>query len=73
LQEKINNKEKIIREINRQKSIKKNDELCKKIFSEMNDNNCEALIQKYCESNLDDNKAEVLLDNFETVIKKRLN
>lgn len=39
----------------------------------MNDNNCEALIQKYCESNLDDNKAEVLLDNFETVIKKRLN
>jgi len=73
LQEKINSKEKIIREINRQKSIKKNDELCKKIFSEMNDNNCEALIQKYCESNLDDNKAEVLLDNFETVIKKRLN
>jgi len=38
----------------------------------MNDANCEALIQKYCESKLDDNKTEVLLDNFETVIKKRL-
>lgn len=39
----------------------------------MNDSNCEALIQKYCESRLDDNKTEVLLNNFETVIKKRLN
>lgn len=38
----------------------------------MNDTNCEELIQKYCESKLDDNKAEVLLNNFETVIKKRL-
>jgi hypothetical protein len=38
----------------------------------MNDANCEALIQKYCESKLDDNKTEVLLDNFETVIKRRL-
>lgn len=73
LQEKINSKEKIIQEINKKKSIQKNDQLCKKIFEEMNDNNCEALIQKYCESNLDDHKAEVLLDNFETVIKKRLN
>lgn len=72
MQEKISNKEKIIKEINKQKSIKKNDELCKKLFSEMNDANCEALIQKYCESKLDDNKTEVLLDNFETVIKKRL-
>jgi hypothetical protein len=39
----------------------------------MNDSNCETLIQKYCESRLDDNKTEVLLNNFETVIKKRLN
>ena len=39
----------------------------------MNDSNCEALIQKYCESKLDDNKTQVLLNNFETVIKKRLN
>lgn len=72
LQEKIANKERIIKEINRQKSIKRNDELCKKLFSEMNDANCEALIQQYCQSNLDDNKTEVLLDNFETVIRRRL-
>lgn len=38
----------------------------------MNDANCEALIQRYCDSKLDDNKTEVLLDNFENVIKKRL-
>ena len=40
LQEKIGSKERIIKEINKQKSIKKNDELCKKLFSEMNDANC---------------------------------
>lgn len=38
----------------------------------MNDSNCEALIQQYCDSKLDDNKTEVLLNNFEAVIKKRL-
>jgi len=38
----------------------------------MNDSNCEALIQQYCDSKLDDNKSEVLLNNFETVIKRRL-
>lgn len=37
----------------------------------MNDSNCEVLIQKYCESNLDDHKAEVLLSNFENVIKEK--
>lgn len=38
----------------------------------MDDSNCEALIQQYCDSKLDDNKTEVLLNNFESVIKKRL-
>ena len=38
----------------------------------MNDSNCEQLIQQYCESKLDDNKTEVLLQNFESVIKTRL-
>lgn len=65
-------KEKIIKEINKQKSIAKNDQLCKSLFSQMNDHNCEALIQQYCESKLDDNKTEVLLNNFESVIKTRL-
>ena len=69
----ISKKEKVIREINKRKSIEKNDALCKKLFSQMDDSNCEALIQQYCESRLDDNKTEVLLNNFETVIKKRLN
>jgi hypothetical protein len=45
-----------MKQVNTSKSIRKNDELCKKLFSEMNDSNCEALIQKYCESKLDDNK-----------------
>ena len=38
----------------------------------MNDDNCEELIKKYCESKLDDNKSEVLLNNFEVIMKKRL-
>ena len=41
-------KEKMIREINKRKSIEKNDELAKHLFSQMNDNNAEALIQQYC-------------------------
>lgn len=72
IQENVNKKEKIIKEINKRKSIERNDEFCKKLFSQMNDSNCEALIQQYCDSKLDDNKSEVLLNNFETVIKKRL-
>lgn len=72
VQENIAKKEKVIREINKRKSIEYNDQLCKKLFSQMNDSNCEALIQQYCESKLDDNKTEVLLNNFEAVIKKRL-
>ena len=68
----MNKKEKIIREINKRKSIERNEQLCKQLFSQMNDANCEQLIQQYCASKLDDNKAEVLLSNFETVIKKRL-
>lgn len=72
VQENIAKKEKVIREINKRKSIEFNDQLCKRLFSQMNDSNCEALIQQYCESKLDDNKTEVLLNNFEAVIKKRL-
>ena len=37
----------------------------------MNDSNCEALIDQYCKSELDDHKAEVLLTNFEEVIRQR--
>ena len=48
VQENVGKKEKIIREINKRKSIEKNDQLCKQLFSKMNDNNCEALIQQYC-------------------------
>ena len=68
----IAKKERVIRDINKRKSIEANDALCKRLFSQMNENNCEALIQQYCESRLDDNKTEVLLSNFESVIKMRL-
>lgn len=54
--ENVGKKEKMIREINKRKSIEKNDELAKRLFSQMNDNNAEALIQQYCESKYDDNK-----------------
>jgi hypothetical protein len=40
IQENVNKKEKIIREINKRKSIERNDQLCKKLFSQMNDANC---------------------------------
>ena len=70
--ENVGKKEKIIREINKRKSIEKNDELAKQLFSQMNDNNAEELIQQYCASKYDDNKTEVLLNNFEAVIKTRL-
>lgn len=62
--ENIAKKEKVIKQINKRKSIEANDQLCKKLFSQMNDSNCQALIQQYCESKLDDNKTEVLLNNF---------
>lgn len=48
LQDNVAKKERIIREINRRKSIEKNDQLCKKLFGQMNDSNCDALIQQYC-------------------------
>lgn len=51
----------MIKEINKRKSKEANDQFCKELFSQMNDNNCEMLIQKYLQSNLDQNKAEVLL------------
>lgn len=54
--ENVAKKEKVIKEINKRKSIEANDQLCKNLFSKMNDSNCEALIQQYCESKLDDNK-----------------
>jgi hypothetical protein len=38
----------------------------------MNESNAEELIQQYCASKYDDNKTEVLLNNFEAVIKSRL-
>lgn len=38
----------------------------------MNDSNCEQLIQKYCQSPLDDQKADVLLNNFEEVVNQRV-
>ena len=61
----------MIREINKRKSIEQNDALCKQLFANINDTNCEALIDEYCKSELDDHKAEVLLSNFEEVIKQR--
>lgn len=48
LQENVGKKERMIREINKRKSIEENDRLCKRLFSQMNDSNCEALIQQYC-------------------------
>lgn len=61
----------MIKEINKRKSIEQNDALCKQLFAGMNDGNCEELIDQYCRSGLDDHKAEVLLSNFEEVIKQR--
>ena len=71
LKEKLAAKEKMIKEINKRKSIEENDKLCRRLFSQMNDHNCEQLINEYCKSSFDDNKAEVLLNNFENVIKQR--
>jgi hypothetical protein len=39
----------------------------------LNDQNCDKLIQEYCKSELDDDKTDVLLENFENVIKLRIN
>lgn len=72
LKEKIDGKEKVLREINRQKSRNKNNDLCRTLFSQMNDGNCQQLLDQYAQSPLDDDKAAVLLDHFELVIKKRV-
>jgi len=42
------------------------------LFKELNDSNCAKLIDQYCESTLDDQKADVLLENFESIINQRI-
>lgn len=42
------------------------------MFKELNDSNCSKLIEQYCESTLDDEKADVLLENFESIINQRI-
>ena len=50
LQEKLTAKIKMIKEINKRKSIEQNDALCKQLFANINDTNCEVLIDEYCKS-----------------------
>jgi hypothetical protein len=69
LDEKIASKERVIREINRQKAVNKNQQLAASLFGK--DDSPEA-IQLFCRSALDDGKTQLLLDSMDVLIKKRM-
>lgn len=60
-----------MKQVNQAKSRAANQQYCEKLLGELNERNCAELIDEYCKSELDEQKTEVLLENFETIIKQR--
>jgi glutamate synthase domain-containing protein 3 len=71
LEETLQRKEQLVREVNKKKSRDANTQYCQKLLTELNENNCVQLIDEYCKSELDDQKAEVLLEQFEPIFEAR--
>ena len=57
--------------MNQAKSRSANEGYLKQLLSELDSKNYAELIDEYCKSELDDQKTEVLLENFEYIIQQK--